>query len=74
VAEFLNDAARHGLSKWTMINVLRQWHMDGTSKDDMLTAVRAARSQVTDTTRPLFVEYYDAIMRLIPEPITLPRQ
>jgi hypothetical protein len=51
-----------------MIHVLRQWHAEGTSKADMVAAVRLAGSQAAENTRDLFAEYHDAIVLLIPEP------
>ena len=65
VVGFLVDAARNDLSKWTTVNVLRQWAADGIPKSEMQRGVQLAHERVPRRKHPLLAEYAEAIEMFI---------
>jgi hypothetical protein len=65
VVGFLVDAARNDLSKWTTVNVLRQWAAEGMAKSEMQRGVELAHERVPRRKHPLLAEYGEAIEMFI---------
>jgi hypothetical protein len=65
VVGFLVDAARNDLSKWTTVNVLRQWAAEGMAKSEMQRGVHLAHERVPPWKHPLLAEYGEAIEMFI---------
>jgi hypothetical protein len=64
VSGFLVDAAGAGLSIWTVVNVLRQWMLEGTPQASVDAAFVRARAEVPSERLSLIDEYRQAMQTL----------